>query len=170
MKKILGIITALVLIASCQSKPEDDAENLTRKISHKVEDQVGLNNNGEFVVTNREAIQDDWEFRLSDKGKTVKLQDFKIVKGVTEGDAAETYYLLQANNADNSIKTAALLKFEGEKFYIESPEHSEDSYFLLICESNCESGCNPMVKKYNGTKYLNCSSCTGCRKIDTEIR
>lgn len=156
-------------MASCQSKSEDDAEKKVYKYHHKIGDQVGFNDTGTYVITQLEAIQKDWEHKVAYKGKQTELLDFKIVEGITEGDAAETYYILRANSADNSIKTAALLKLENGKFYFESPENSEDSYFLLICKSECVSGCDPMIKMYNGTKYLNCSTCTGCSKIDTEI-
>lgn len=169
MNKIVGIITLLVLIASCQSKTEDDAEAKTHTISHKVEDQVGVIDNGHFIVTHQEAIQKDWEYRLAYKNKTTKLKDFKIVKGVTEGDAAETYYLLCATSEDSNIKTAALLKTENGKFYFEFPQNSEHSYHMIICEGNCESGCIPIVKMYNNTKYLNCSSCSDCWKSDAKI-
>lgn len=171
MKKLLfSSISVLVLLLSCQSKSEKDAQSSHGNDNLQV--MVGTNNNGEYIVTYQDAIKHDWESRLAEKGKTVILVDFKIVKGVTEGDSAEPYYLLSANNANNKIRVAALLKLHNKNFYFISNKdpHNSDFYSITICEGSCEAGCMPIVSNYGGAKFINCSSCADCRKNETEIR
>jgi hypothetical protein len=171
MKKLLlSTISVLVLLISCQSKSEKDAHSSGRSVSLQV--KVGENNNGEYTITYQDAIKENWETRLAQKGKKADLKDFTIIKGVTEGDSAEPYYLLSANNADKKLRVAALLRLEGKTFHFitNQDQHNSNFYSLIICEGSCETGCMPTVSSYGGTKYINCSSCADCRKNETEIR
>ena len=168
-KAILYFFTILiVLLASCNSKSEtSEAE----KISSYLTDPVGTQNDALYTIINLKAIKKEWEARLDRDYSGIALQDFRIIKGRTEGEAPQDYYILTARSADYKIITASLLTLKDSKFYFEG-QHDNNSvvYPHIVCESSCNEGCEPVVKFQNGIRYLNCSPCLDCVKKESEMR
>ncbi|AWH84990.1 hypothetical protein HYN59_07565 [Flavobacterium album] len=130
------------------------------------EQAVGMDNNGKYTIADEKALATAWEAKVEGKAK---LTAFEIVKGTTEGDVAEDFYMLVARTEDGTAKVASLLELRGNKFYFGSEDHKgSESYLLVICRGECDGGCLPAVRKKDGVKHLICSSCADCEKNEIE--
>lgn len=99
----------------------------------------------------------------------LKLIAFEVIKGKTEDDAAEDYYMVLART-EEGIKVAALLEMKGDKFYFDTAgQENAESYLLVVCKGACAQGCLPVVKLDNGILRIVCSACTDCSKKEVEV-
>ncbi|OYQ43804.1 hypothetical protein CHU92_02955 [Flavobacterium cyanobacteriorum] len=136
-----------------------------------IKQPVGMLKGGQYVVTNSEKIKQEWETALNKTSDNDKIKTFTIIKATTEGDIAESYYILIGTNASGTAKTAAMLYLDRDKFYFEKQQGSDAlSYLTIVCEGKCDTGCNPIVKISGDSKFLVCSSCIDCIKTENELR
>lgn len=169
-KYFLGAVF-LILAFSCKNNTEKDAA--TGDTYPLI--AVGTNYNGDYEVNDPDALKKQWEAKLAedssfDKSK-IDLQGFEIIKGKTEGDAAEDFYMLVARSADGITKVAALLELKDKDFYFEKQKgpNGKYVYFNIVCTGQCDKGCLPVVKLINGKKYLQCTDCLDCVKTENEM-
>ncbi len=128
---------------------------------------VGTVNNGAYTITKPDEIKKSWETYL---GGTFKLAGFEIVKGKTEGDAVEDFYMIVARTEDGAAKVASLLELKSDKFYLGSVDNEgPGAYRLVVCKGECDNGCLPVVMIRNGAENLICSSCADCEKNEIGV-
>lgn len=166
MKKYFYSIMVVLLILSCKN------ENSVKTLSY-AQEAVGEHNNGVFTITNEEVIKAEWESQLkaeSSDSSSVNLEAFEIIKGKVEDDNSEDYFMLIARSNDGYTKAAALLELKEDKFYFQNVEGSDDDiYNYTVCRGDCNEGCMPVVKYSNKTKYIICSPCIDCMKIENNM-
>ncbi len=132
---------------------------------------VGFEKNGKYVVNLPEGLETQWEKALTEDGIKEELEGFKIVKGITRGDAQEDYYVLLARSKSGVVKTAAMLTLKTGKFYFEKQEGQESQvYIKILCSGECPAGCDPVVHVAGNNKFLVCSPCIDCVKTEKEMR
>lgn len=135
------------------------------------EQPVGINKSGKYELTNIEAIKEQWETALGESGFYGKLEHFSILKGITQGDAKEDYYILIAKTGKGEVKTAAMLYLEDNNFFLEKQQGPESLVYVKItCKGECAEGCDPVVQVNNGSRFLVCSPCIDCVKSEKEMR
>lgn len=162
MKCIFAVFLALVVL-SCKKETAAAGSG-----SIYPEEAVGSNHNGTYTIADEKALAAAWEASVDGPEK---LTAFEIVKGTTEGDVAEDFYMLVARTQDGTAKVASLLQLKGDKFYFGSEDHDgSESYLLVICKGECDGGCLPVARKKDGVKHLICSSCADCEKNEKEAR
>lgn len=164
MKRTLFFILILLVATACKK----DAAPVAVIGS---EQPVGINNNGKFELTEIETIKEQWETVLGESGFYGKLENFSILKGTTQGDAQEDYYILIAKTGKGEVKTAAMLYLEDNNFYLEKQQGPETLVYVKItCKGTCNEGCDPVVQVNNGNRFLVCSPCIDCVKSEKEMR
>jgi len=168
MKKVFFSVFAVfvLFIAACTSKSEKTTGQSYLEL------QVGSKDEGSLTVTNLKVIKKEWEKRVREESRSVTLTNFRIIKGTTSGEAVHPYYMLIANSADGKLKIASLLVSKGDGLYFDTYEDEGHTMFYssIMCEGNCEDGCDPQVTFSNGRKFLNCSQCPDCVKKEAEMR
>ncbi|WP_159800183.1 hypothetical protein [Flavobacterium sp. MK4S-17] len=177
MKKYLFILFTLsLLFIACKDtagKAGNEAEGeagLPAENSY-LEKAVGKNDNGSYLITNIDVIKPAWEEALRNENAEDNINSFRIVKGKTEGDSVSDYYMLLAESKSSKSKIASLLTLKGNTFYFEKIDSVENGLGrFIICTGGCADGCLPSVKIVSGKKYLYCSACSDCTKIEKEIR
>ncbi|MGV3460404.1 MAG: hypothetical protein ACO1N9_08125 [Flavobacterium sp.] len=165
MKKITLFLLLCIVMFSCKNEVLKPGNTRT----HYLTDVVGNAKDGKFEVTNAKAIKEAWESAKISDSVSGEISGFEIVHGLTEGDAKEEYYLLVATNKAGNVRTAAPLVLKGESFYFEEPGQTS-AYLKTTCKSGCVDACNPVMKIAEGSRYLVCSPCADCRKVDSEMR
>lgn len=158
MRNLCLIVLFSIVLFSCNGEKKYGKPNYLK-------DSVGKVENGKFIVTNAEAIKAAW---TSMPGNAEEFYSFDIVHGLTQGDAEEEYYLLLSKNKGGDVKTAAMLVLRDNKFYFEEPAEIS-AYIRITCSGECTDDCNPVVKISEGNRYLLCSSCPECRKVEREM-
>lgn len=129
------------------------------------EEAAAIAKDGEIRLLDEAELQKSWEKRL----EGMKLTAFEVIKGKTEGEDGEDYYMVLARTEDG-IKVAALLEMRGDKFYFDaSGQKDSESYLLVVCKGECDQGCLPAVKLAEGAKRIICSSCADCSKNEVEV-
>lgn len=164
MKKALFLF--LTLIAAIACKKEATPVTVTGS-----EQPVGIINKGKFEVAEIKAIREQWQIVLGESGFYGKLENFSILKGITQGDTQEDYYILVAKTGKGEVKTAAMLYLEDNNFYLEKQQGPETLVYVKItCKGTCVEGCDPVVQVNNGNRFLVCSPCIDCVKSEKEMR
>lgn len=168
MKKHLLIVILAICFVSCKNEVKsEDNSSYPRAV-------VGTNTNGVYEISDLSVIKENWEKQISKKlsGDIIALEAFEIAKGKTEGDTAEDFYILIARNEKGTLHSSALLELKDGKFYFEkeSRPDSEEVYLNIVCSGECSEGCLPVVKSVNGSRFLVCSDCADCMKIENEMR
>ncbi len=165
MKNHLLIVLSVLLFMSCKNEVGSDSESYPRAV-------VGINNNGVYEISDLPLIKKNWESQLDDSDGKITLEAFEIVKGTTEGESVEDFYMLIARSNDGTLKSSALLELRDGKFYFEkqSRPNSNDVFLNVVCKGNCEQGCFPSVKVVNGGRQLFCSNCPDCMKVENEMQ
>lgn len=162
MKKAAFFLLLCISFIACKNEAPQPAGNDTY-----LTEVVGTAHGGKFVVTNGKAIKQGWQ--TSPVTDTIDIAEFEIVHGLTEGDAKEEYYLLVAKNKAGDTRTAVPLTLKNEKFYFEEPGQTT-TYLKTTCKGGCIDACQPIIKVAEGARYLICSPCRDCRKMESEMR
>lgn len=165
MKNHLLIVLSVMLFVSCKNGGETGNESYPRAV-------VGINNNGVYEISDLPLIKKNWESQIDDSEGKITLEAFEIVKGTTEGESVEDFYILIARSDDGTLKSSALLELRDNKFYFEkqSRPNSDDVFLNIVCKGNCDQGCFPAVKVVNGGRQLVCSNCPDCMKVENEMQ
>ena len=161
MGKLYISIVFFLCLLSCKNDVKPSAPG------NYLQEIVGTMKDGKINIVNHEAIKSAWEASPVG-GITIEIDDFEIVNGVTEGDENKQYYLLLAKNEKGDIKTAASLILKNGNFYFE-PLGEASIYLKITCKGLCDTGCMPVLKISEGNKYLVCSSCPECVKVESEM-
>lgn len=159
MKKLFVLLIFFFIALSCNDVKKSAGTNYLKEVVGKIDGE-------KLIVTNAEAIKAAW---LSSGSASDELHTFEIIKGITQGDTGEEYYLLLSKNEEGDIKTGAMLILKEGKFYFEEPAEIS-AYIKITCSGKCTDGCNPAVKISEGNKYLVCSQCADCVKVESEMR
>lgn len=169
MKNYICLISFIIFFVSCNTKKKDDAPVVTGH--SKNETAAGVKRNGVFHVVNPDSIKKVWEAKLSDEGIKDKLENFEIIRSEADSTHQEHYMLVGKNN-DGTVKIAALLvEKEGQLFIEKEPAPGGGmAYVCVICTADCNDGCNPAVTTTQTGRYLKCSPCIDCEKLDVEMR
>jgi hypothetical protein len=163
MKKALLIVLFVLLAIACKKEA-------TLAVTGS-EQPVGINNDGKFELTEIETLKEQWQLALGESGFHGRLENFSILKGTTQGDAREDYYILIARTGKGEVKTAAMLYLEDNNFYLEKQQGPETLVYVKIaCKGLCGEGCDPVVQVNNGSRFLVCSPCIDCVKSEKEMR
>lgn len=160
--RCLFAVMFVLLLLSC--KKETTAENPG---SIYPEQAIGAIQNGAYTIANPDELAKSWAAKADEISG---LTGFEIVKGKTEGDATEDFYMLVATTKDGTAKVASLLELRENKFYFGSTGHNDsESYVLIICKGQCDTGCLPVARIKRGMKSLICSFCVDCIKVEKGI-
>lgn len=166
MKNSITLLLISILLLSCNNGKKNNSSS-----KDYLETVVGTVNNGEYILSEPELIKEKWEAELAKKKPGMTLEAFEITKGKTSGDTEEEYYMLLSRTEDGTVTAAALLTLKGNEFYFESSEGTGGSiHTLIMCMGDCREGCMPTVSISNGIKYLNCSPCMDCSKLEKGMR
>ena len=158
MKKYLKALLLLLLLQSCKKTAEQPVVAYPDIV-------VGTLQNGSYTVTNVKEIQQEWEKAILHTGTGIKkLESFTIVKGKTQGDAVNDFYMLSARTTDGKTTMAALLVQKEHNFYFD-----KINPVSVICTGECTNGCLPAALLKNGTVYLICGACASCVKTDVSL-
>lgn len=160
MKRLFTVLLIFILI-SCKKEGSADISG-----SVPPGQAVASNEKGVLTVLDEDKIAKSWEGKMDG---SIKLTAFEVVKGKTEGDKEEEFYMLVARTNDGAAMVASLLELRGNQFYFLSDKDSE-SYVLVICKGECDGGCMPVAKNANGITRLICSSCADCEKNEIGVR
>lgn len=170
MKKYISGLFLLLMITACNTKNDGNDKKVN---ADYFEDVAGTAQSGKYVVLNPEILKIKWETNLKKELmplNDVELTDFEIIKGKTEGAAAEDYYMIISKTANEFTKVAALLELKNNTFYFKRRKGgSVKSYQTVICRGKNQAACRPVVRINEGLMYLVCSSNVDCEKIDCEI-
>ncbi|MGQ2982757.1 hypothetical protein [Flavobacterium sp.] len=160
MKHLFAVLFVFALISCKQGSGTDITGNADP------EQAVAVNKNGVLSMVDEASIASSWESNMGDGSR---LTAFEVVKGKTEGDTQEEFYMLVARTDKGTAMVASLLELKEDKFYFSSGKDT-GSYVLVICKGECEGGCLPVAKNANGTTRLICSSCADCEKNEIGVR
>lgn len=164
MKKTLLLVLTLLALTACKKE-------VTPVAVTGSEQPVGIDNNGKYELADIDGIKAQWDIALGESGLYDKLEHFSIIKGTTQGDTQEEYYILLARTGKGEVKTAAMLYLEDNNFYLEKQQGPESLVYLKItCKGTCAEGCNPVVQVNSGNRFLVCSPCIDCVKSEKEMR
>ncbi|RWX03688.1 lipoprotein [Flavobacterium cerinum] len=170
MKKYISGLFLLLILTACNTKNDG---NEKKTDTDYFEDVAGTAQNGKYTVLNPDILKIKWETNLKKELmplNDVELTDFEIIKGKTEGDAVEDYYMIISKTANEFTKVAALLELKDGTFYFKRREGgSVKSYQTIICRGKIQTACKPAVRINEGLMDLVCSSNVDCEKIDCEI-
>ncbi|WP_294822740.1 hypothetical protein [uncultured Flavobacterium sp.] len=159
--KCLFIVLFAFIVLSC--KKEGSSQATVGSIYP--EEAVATTKNGVLTLLNEAVLSDSWEKRMDG----VDLVGFEVVKGRTEGDAAEDFYMVVART-EEGVMVASLLEMRDNQFYFDTAGHEKaESYLLVVCKGACAEGCLPVVRITNGIKRIICSSCVDCAKNEVEV-
>jgi len=160
MKHLFAVLFVIVLI-SCKKGSGTDSTGTTDPGQ-----AVAVNKNGVLSVVDEDKIASSWEANMNNGSR---LTAFEVVKGKTEGDKEEEFYMLIARTDSGTAMVASLLELKEDKFYFSTGKDT-GSYVLVVCKGECEGGCLPVAKNANGITRLICSSCADCEKNEIGIR
>jgi len=151
--KFFVVLFLLIIGVSCKKetapKESDYSENI-----------VGTAQGENYTVTAADVIQPEWE-NLGENRNTIET--FKIVKGLTTGDAAKDFYMLVGKCEDGQT-IAALLQLKGNDFYFD-----QSNPVAIRCHGTCTTGCLPIATANKGAVFLSCSPCADCIKTDHSL-
>ena len=164
MKCIIASVFMMFLFVSCKGEKEQNASHPDMGLV------VGKLENNNFELMNTKLIEKEWSERISPKGESISFKGFEIIKGQTQGDSKDDFYMLYARTDDGITRAAALLTLVDGEFYFQKNETETGSIYTVIqCNGECSKGCLPIVIEKNGSKYLSCSPCDNCLKTEKSI-
>lgn len=170
MKKYISGLFLLLVFTACNTKNDG---NDKKTEAEYFEDAAGTAKNGKYTVLSPDVLKIKWETNLKKElapVNDVELTGFEIIKGKTEGETTEDYYMLISKTADEFTKVAAVLELKDDKFYFKMREGGNvKSYQTIICRGKNQVACKPVVRVSEGLRDLVCSSNVDCEKIDCEI-
>lgn len=165
MKCIIASFLMVFLFVSCNGdkKQKDEHPEDMGLVVGKVEGNT-------FELMNTKRIEKEWSERVSPKGELITFKGFEIIKGKTQGDSKDDFYMLYARTDDGATRVAALLTLLDGEFYFQKNETDTGSIYTVIqCNGDCAEGCLPIVIDKNGNKHLSCSPCDNCLKTEKSI-
>jgi len=122
MKKSLIIIVALFSLGFQQIF----AQEIT------IQDEIGVYENGQFLLKNKQLLITKWEKRLKKEGFNVKITSVEIV---TTND---NQIIIVGSNIDKTVKTAISVLKKGDKYY------QNTNIYDLTCIGT-SNGCYPQL-------------------------
>lgn len=172
---ILGLFLLLIMTA-CNTKNDSNAKNdsTAKNVDASYySGAIGTIENGKYNIVNADAIEREWEASLKRRLRlhdSIGFETLEIIKVKTLGDIVEDCYILVAKTKGNSVTMSAILEHKGDDFYFMTKYMSGGKgYLAVICKGECKTGCYPGVRLQKDDKYLVCSSCTECEKMDCEM-
>lgn len=128
--------------------------------------KIGEMKDGKYVITyDAGFIKDEAEKKLKEQGYSEKITRLEIQKDKIE-KTGKVYYILLAQNENQSIKIASQLELMDSDFIQASPSIFYDS---VTC-NGCTRGCSPRRHADDGIIEWYCSNCSvgkGCKKSET---
>lgn len=169
MKNIAALLLGIAFILSCNSKNENHDAASGYGIN-----AVGVYHNGQYTVTDIEAVKIKWEEAVKKElhiQDSVNLENFLIEKAAVQGKDSKECYLLTATAKNEKIAIGALLVLQNNTFYLDAENAGNQlSTGLVICKGSCGGiPCRPAVLSRGGEFILICSSCRDCSKTVTEV-
>lgn len=177
MKNCILRLFLLLIITACNTKNNDDAKKEGTIVSadkNYYSEAIGTAENGKYNITDSGKIKKAWEATLKKRLKLndaiVELDNIEIIKVKTTGEAVEDCYIIVSKTKDGSIAMSAILEYKNDKFYFET-EHlgGGEGYLVVVCKGEVKEGYYPGVRLLKHGKYLVCSACAECEKIDLEM-
>lgn len=169
MKSYICLLFFIFFI-SCNNKQDHRKDSVeTDTVSKEV---VAIVKNGVYELNIPEKVKKDFQKALEKNTADYNNGElfYQVLSGESAGSPHESYHMLVGKTQDGLSKIATILVEEDGELYIEMESYRHGRAYLSVICTGCTEGCDPVVSVKNNSKYINCSPCVDCLKIESEIR